>query len=84
MFGRVCLLLNGNTLCGVHKGGAMFRVGKEREAVAMAIPGAREMTFTGRRMGGMIDATDQAMGDADAVARWLALAWEFVGPMPSK
>ncbi|HUS54425.1 MAG TPA: TfoX/Sxy family protein [Thermohalobaculum sp.] len=69
MFGRVCLLLNGNMLCGVHKDGAMFRVGKQREAAALAIPGAREMTFTGRRMGGMIDVSDDAMGDADAVAR---------------
>ena len=84
MFGGLCFLMNGNMLCGVHKDGAMFRVGKPREAAALAIPGAREMTFTGRRMGGMIDVSDDAMGDADAVGRWLALVQEFVGPMPSK
>jgi hypothetical protein len=42
------------------------------------------MTFTGRRMGGMIEVADEAMGDRQAVARWLTLAREFVGPMPAK
>jgi TfoX/Sxy family transcriptional regulator of competence genes len=84
MFGGLCFLMHGNMLCGVHSGGAMFRVGKAREAEALAIPGARAMTFTGRRMGGMIEVADEAMGDRQAVARWLTLAREFVGPMPAK
>ena len=74
MFGGPCCLMNG----------AMFRVGKDREAAALAIPGAREMTFTGRRMGGMIEIADAALADAEAIAEWLKLAREFVEPMPSK
>ena len=84
MFDGPCRLMNGNVLCGVHKDGAMFRVGKDREAAALAIPGAREMTFTGRRMGGMIEIADAALADAEAIAEWLKLAREFVEPMPSK
>jgi TfoX/Sxy family transcriptional regulator of competence genes len=84
MFGGLCFLMNGNMLCGVHKDGAMFRVGKDREAAALAIPGAREMAFTGRRMGGMIEITDAALVDAAAIADWLKLAREFVEPMPTK
>ena len=34
MFGGLCFMLNGNMLCGVHKGGAMFRVGKDNAAEA--------------------------------------------------
>ena len=42
MFGGICFMLNGNMLCGVHKGGGMFRVGKDLEAEALAIEGASE------------------------------------------
>ncbi|WP_204114309.1 TfoX/Sxy family protein [Shimia biformata] len=84
MFGGLCFLVNGNMLCGVSKAGAMFRVGKENEAAALAIDGAREMDFTGRRMGGFIEADDDLMGDDDRRAQMLALALDFVGPMPPK
>ena len=63
MFGGLCFLMNGNMVCGVHSGGGMFRVGKVREAEARAIPGASELTFTGRPMGGMIEVDDEALGD---------------------
>lgn len=84
MFGGLCFLMRGNMLCGVHSGGAMFRVGKEHEAEALAIAGARPLGFTGRRMGGMVEVTDDAMGDARAVGRWLGLALSFVGALPPK
>ena len=47
-------------VCGIHKDGAMFRVGKDQEAEAKAIEGAGDMMFTGRKMGGLIDVTDEA------------------------
>ena len=84
MFGGLCFLINGNMLCGVHAKDAMFRVGKDREAAALAIPGARPLGFTGRRMGGMIEVTEAAMGDPEAVARWRALALDFVAALPAK
>ena len=84
MFGGMAFMLNGNMLCGVHSGGGMFRVGKEREAAALAVDGAGPMQFTGRRMGGMIDVTDEALGDDTRRAEWLRLSMEFIGGLPTK
>ncbi|HSF93037.1 MAG TPA: TfoX/Sxy family protein [Paracoccaceae bacterium] len=84
MFGGLCFLLNGNMLCGVHKGGGMFRVGKQNEDKALAIEGAGEMTFTGRKMGGLVDVSDECLADDTSRAALLALALDFVGSMPAK
>ncbi|MCG6902758.1 MAG: TfoX/Sxy family protein [Rhodobacter sp.] len=84
MFGGLAFMLNGNMLCGVHKGGGMFRVGKDNAAGALTIEGARPMQFTGRKMGGMIDLTEQAMADDARRGRCMALAMDFVAPMPAK
>ena len=40
MFGGLVFMLDGHMLCGVMRDGGMFRVGKSREAAAMAIDGA--------------------------------------------
>ena len=84
MFGGLCFLLNGNMLCGVHKGGGMFRVGKDNEAAALAIDGATPMAFTGRKMGGMIDVDEDLMADDTRRGQIMALALDFVSPMPAK
>ena len=84
MFGGVAFMLNGNMLCGVHMDGAMYRVGTENEAAALAVPGAKPMTFTGRRMGGFIDAGPEAMAAEDARAALLRLALEYVTTLPPK
>ena len=84
MFGGLAFLLHGNMVCGVHQGGGMFRVGKERESAAMAIDGAGPMTFTGRKMGGMIDVTDEALADDDRRAKWMALSMENAASLPPK
>ncbi len=84
MFGGLCFLQNGNMLCGVHKDGGMFRVGKENEAAALAIPGVDPMSFTGRKMGGLVDVNEDAFGNEDALNRLLELSQTFVGKMPPK
>ncbi|UZD92025.1 TfoX/Sxy family protein [Cognatishimia activa] len=84
MFGGICFMLNGNMLCGVHKGGGMFRVGKELEADALAINGASEMAFTKRPMPGFIDADEDLFEDDARRQQILALAKAYVGAMPSK
>ena len=84
MFGGLCFMLNGNMLCGVHKNGGMFRVGKELEAEALAIKGARPMDFTGRPMAGFIDVEDDLLGDDARRHKMLALAQAYVGAMPAK
>ena len=74
MFGGLAFMLDGHMLCGVHKGGGMFRVGKERHDEALAIEGASPMMFTGRPMGGMVDVSDEAMADDARRGRLMALA----------
>jgi TfoX/Sxy family transcriptional regulator of competence genes len=84
MFGGLCFLLNGNMLCGVCKGGGMARVGKENETAALTLDGVEPLSFTGRRMGGMVDVSEAAMehdGIRDAL---LTLAREFVEALPAK
>ena len=84
MFGGVCFLVNGNMVCGVHAGGAMYRVGKDAEARALKVDGAMPLGFTGRKMGGMIEVADDAMGDDENRAAWTKLALEFVTSLPAK
>ncbi|PSL17163.1 TfoX/Sxy family protein [Shimia abyssi] len=84
MFGGLCFMLNGNMLCGVSKQGGMFRVGKNNEAAALAIPGVDPLSFTGRKMGGLVDVNDDLMGDDTRRAAVMALALEFVAALPAK
>ena len=84
MFGGLCFLLNGNMVCGVHSGGGMFRVGKPREAEALAIEGAGPMTFTGRKMGGLVDVSDDCLADEDRRAALMGLALANARTLPAK
>lgn len=84
MFGGLCFMLNGNMLCGVHKGGGMARVGKENEAAAVRLDGIDPLSFTGRRMGGMVDVSETALEDDNIRDAVLTLAKEFVGSLPAK
>lgn len=84
MFGGLCFMLSGHMLCGVTQRGAMFRVGKEREAEALALDGVTGMAFTGRRMAGFVDADAGAMADDARRARLLALARENVASLPPR
>lgn len=84
MFGGLCFMLNDNMLCGVHKGGGMFRVGKANYAKALRIEGVQEMAFTGRPMGGMVDVSDEALVDDTRRAQLMAIARDFVDALPRK
>ncbi len=84
MFGGIAFMLNGNMVCGVHSGGGMFRVGKSREDAARAIEGTGPMTFTGRKMGGMVDADDQAVADDQRRGALMALSLENARSLPAK
>ena len=84
MFGGLCFLLNGNMLCGTYRTGGMYRVGKEREAEALALPHIRPMTMTGRPMPGMVDVDAEAITDPELRGRLMGLALAFVGGLPAK
>lgn len=84
MFGGLAFLLNGNMLCGVHKGGGMLRVGPKAYAQALAVEGVQPMAITGRPMTGFVDLTPEVMGDSAILSMLLAMALDFVGPLPGK
>ncbi len=84
MFGGLCFMLNGNMLCGVHKGGAMFRVGKENEHPALAIEGTSPLSFTKKKMGGMLDVDEDLLENDERRTVLMALALQFVGNLPAK
>ena len=84
MFGGLCFLLNGNMLCGVHRDGGMARVGKVNEPAALELDGVDPLSFTGRKMGGMVDISKAAIEDEITLRKVLALAKEFVESLPPK
>ncbi|MFY0661258.1 MAG: TfoX/Sxy family protein [Shimia sp.] len=84
MFGGLCFLHRGNMVCGVHKGGGMARVGKEHEAEALQIDGVDPLSFTGRKMGGMVDLSEDLLGDDTLRAKVIALALTNAQSLPPK
>ena len=84
MFGGLAFLLNGHMVCGVHKGGAMFRVGKAGYAAALTVPGVSPMMFTTRPMAGIVDCSDEACIDDARRDRLMALALDAVRALPPK
>ena len=52
MFGGTGFMLNGNMVAAASRRGLLVRVGKDRQAEALARPGARPMVMRGRTMGG--------------------------------
>jgi TfoX/Sxy family transcriptional regulator of competence genes len=83
MFGGLCFLLHGHMVCGVHKGGAMFRPGKSREAQALEL-GADPLSFTGRPMGGMVELDQGAFTDDDLRAKLIDLSLRNAASLPPK
>lgn len=84
MFGGLCFLLHGNMICGVHQDGGMARVGKANESTALKLKGVDPLSFTGRRMGGMVELTEAALKNNKTRTAVLRLAKEFVGALPPK
>ena len=83
MFGGLCFLLHGHMVCGVHKGGAMFRPGKPREAEALAL-GADPLSFTGRPMGGMVELDEGGFADDALRTRLVELSLTNAASLPPK
>ena len=84
MFGGLCFLLHGNMICGVHQGGGMARVGKAAEAEALRIDGVTPLSFTGRKMGGMVDVSEDVMGDDARRRQIVQMALKYAKSLPPK
>lgn len=84
MFGGLCFLSFGNMVCGVHKGGGMYRVGPVRYEAALALPGVEELSFTGRPMKGLVEVDDDVLGDDETRKALTGLAMAFAASLPPK
>lgn len=84
MFGGLCFLSQGNMICGLHKGGTMYRVGKENYAAALALPGVRAMLMGDRPMAAMVELSLEDSADDGKRAPVLALALATVQALPPK
>lgn len=84
MFGGLAFLLHGHMVCGVHKGGAMMRVGKGHYSAALTFPGVTPMMFTGKPMLAMVDVADTSVEDDHIRGQLLGMALETVRALPPK
>lgn len=70
MFGGLAFLLEGRMFCGIVNDELMVRVGPEQHSVALALPHARAMDFTGRPMKGMVYVAREGLG-GPSLAAWV-------------
>lgn len=84
MFGGIAFMLNGHMVCGLHKAGAMFRVGAGQMAAGLSVLGARQMMMTTRPMAGMIDCPTEVAQDEARRSVLMALALATVRHLPPK
>lgn len=84
MFGGLCFMLNGHMVCGVHKGGGMARIGKDREAEALKMDGIEPLSFTGRNMGGMVDVNEDVLACDERLRKIVELALSYAKSLPPK
>ncbi len=84
MFGGLCFMKHGNMLCGVHAGGGMARIGKQAEEEALKIAGVAPLSFTGRKMGGMVDVSEDTFADDDLRRQIVELALAHAATLPPK
>ncbi|WP_054302538.1 TfoX/Sxy family protein [Gemmobacter sp. LW-1] len=84
MFGGIAFMLAGNMVCGAYSGGAMFRVGKDRMAAALALPGVAQMMMGGRPMSVMAECSPETAADDGLRGALMRLALDCVAELPSK
>lgn len=84
MFGGLCFLSGGHMICGLHKGGTMYRVGKESYASALALPGVQPMMMGDRPMAAMVTLSLADSATDSLRAPVLALAMATVRALPPK
>ena len=83
MFGGLAFMLHGNMVCGVTKDGGMYRVGKDQEATALDL-GALPLSFTGRKMGGMVELDAGGFEDDALRAKLTELSLAHAASLPPK
>jgi TfoX/Sxy family transcriptional regulator of competence genes len=84
MFGGLAFMVGGHMCCGVLGEELMVRVGPEQYEAALALPHARPMDFTGKRMRGMIFVAADGARDDAALTAWVGRGLAYVTSLPPK
>lgn len=88
MFGGLCFLIRGHMACGItgeaQGGDLMVRVGKDAYEAALARKHAKEMTFTGRAMKGMVYVDPAGFRTKKQLSGWVAMGVEHAKSLPPK
>lgn len=85
MFGGIAFMLAGNMVSGVHGDHGTYRVGKSRQADALALADVEPFRVGDRGpMGGMVMAGSEAMANEATRARLMSLALENARSLPPK
>jgi TfoX/Sxy family transcriptional regulator of competence genes len=83
MFGGIGFMLSGNMVAAASRRGLLLRVGKDRQAEALAHTGARPMVMRGRTMEGYVYVDSPALSK-QAVQDGLRMATAYVQTLPPK
>jgi TfoX/Sxy family transcriptional regulator of competence genes len=83
MFGGIGFMLNGNLVAAASRRGLLLRVGKDRQAEALAQSSARPMLMRGRTMEGYVHVDPPAL-NKQAVQNGLLIAVAYVQTLPPK
>lgn len=84
MFGGMAWLVRGNLLCGARHDGMLVRLGKDKDAWALSVPGVAPMIMQGRRMNGWVKASAEVFGEDALRRRLIKAALEFNRSLPQK
>ncbi|MFY9264981.1 MAG: TfoX/Sxy family protein [Solirubrobacterales bacterium] len=83
MFGGLAFMVFGNMACGPNGDRMIVRVGPDAYEKCLALPGASEMTFTGRPMRGFIELAADSLDDT-TLAAWVDRGVAFASSLPAK
>lgn len=84
MFGGLAFLVDGKMFVGISGLDLMARVGPEQYLDALAMPGVRQMDFTGRPMKGYVYVGPPALEKDQDLEAWVAWCVTYVATLPKK
>lgn len=84
MFGGVAFMVRNHMCVGVVKDTLMVRVGPEQYADCLKQPSAKEMTFTGKPMKGLIYVEPEGISEDEQLSAWIGKGLRFVASLPDK
>lgn len=84
MFGGLAFFIHGNLAVGVMSDHLIVRSGPEKHAWALARPGARPFSPTGRPMKGWVAVDLAHLEDPAVLQSWVALGMDFAATLPAK